>query len=107
MAPRVQNVYVLKQKYNNVFLTTHIVDKGKPGVVGFTTARQAYTMRKLMNYKVYVEKFEKDHMVRLCHTNCLDFVCYSSSGNIEVFDKPEVTDVDQFRFLLETTFRYY
>jgi len=102
-------VYVIRNKFTNDFMTTHIVNKDTPGVIGFSSKSHAYSFRRLMNYKVHVEKWNTTTMIRLCHNGCLDFVCYHNSGNYTVHEKPptQTQDVDQFRFLLETAFRYY
>lgn len=102
-----QHVYVVRHRHTNAFMTTRLADKDGHGIVGFQSRRHAYTLKKLMNHQVKVEQFNTNTLVRLCHHGCLDFVCYHKSGHYTVYAKPDKDDIDQFRFLLETSFRFY
>lgn len=74
-------------------------------------------MRKLMGYKVNVEQFNKDHLVKICREGYLDVIVYDEKGDFDVFDDARAElmgqytknnkDIECVRISLETAFRYY
>lgn len=100
-------VFVLRHKHIHQFMTTQVEGQDKPCVVGFSTKAQAMTLKTMMKKHVCVDTFDKKNLVRLCHQGYLNVLLYNKNGDFEVISKPDSVDVDQFRFMLETTFRYY
>ena len=107
--PNPPKVYVLKHAHNNcLFLSTQLDGKTSPCVVGFILKSKAESIRTLMLNKVKVEPFEIERISRLCHTSYLHFAIFKDGGEIDTYPYPEKeVDIDQARFLLETSFRYY
>ena len=108
-ATNMAHVYVLKHRIDHGFLTTRVDGKSTPGIVAFTDKRHAANLRKLMNYKVNIECIGKTTITRLSDESHLNVVIYDNMCNVHVHvpTSPQNKDIEQFRFLLETTYRYY
>lgn len=80
--------------------------------MGFSSRSQAHSIGKLMremsqHKNIKVESITMSRIMRLCNENKLDFVWYDQKGEYRKFEHEKTEDVDQMRFLLETTYRYY
>lgn len=103
------HVYVLKHKIDHRFLTSRVDGKSTPGIVAFTEKRHAANLRKLMNYKVNIERIGKTTITRLSDESHLNVVFYDKTCNVQIHECTctQKKDIEQFRFLLETAYRYY
>lgn len=103
------HVYVLKHKIDHGFLTTRVDGKSTPGIVAFTDKRHAANLRKLMNYNVNIERIGKTTITRLSDESHINVVFYDNMCNVQVHEHTPTKkkDIEQFRFLLETAYRYY